>query len=353
MPVVGVLLLLIAISATPLGAVTQPDKPHDILLQMPDPPKPKWAITDPPPAGQPVMAQGSSPLRMVVDHCVLMDGNLNMDKGPADGLEVVVCMRDGKAHEALARVDLSGNQGRYIKYACIVALKLSDGMTTNQDSGVPARGTPVRLRVYWHDEDEGAWKVIDASCLVRDRDMDKAYPPLPFLYTGSRSISVVESGPDGQPVRRERFMLDNTRSIAVAYDEADALLASPFPGAREDGRFEANSALTPPVGAKLVISIEHAQLPLELVVDAKGGISEHGVLLDDAKLTARLAAVFAGLPSDGLRAFSLQVARSTDDHAVVELRHHALALAAAAKVWAVPVFVLPADDPAHAGATPP
>jgi hypothetical protein len=235
------------------------------------------------------------------------------------------------------RTEFAGIQGRYLKFACISALGLKDGTVANEFSGVPARGTPVRMRLYWHDDD--AWKCIDASCLIRDRDMDRGYPPLPFVYTGSRSIAGLQNGPNGTPVKVNRFMLEDTRSIAVVFDEPDALIASPFPGTRENARFEANSSLTPPVGTKLVLSIERAVLPLTLSANEHGALSYQGKPLAAGELVKLLAATYpVVMPPGSLRALDIQLPQSTEHDVDVNLRTQILAAAAAAKAWVVPVF---------------
>jgi hypothetical protein len=322
--------------AATCGAVEYPNKAHDPLMLLPVLASTPWTPCSAPPEGQPIMAD-SHALRSVAGKVVLLDTVLNMDKGPEDGMEVLACMEDGKTHEALVRTEFAGIQGRYLKFACISALALKDGTGANEFSGVPARGTPVRMRIYWHDDD--TWKCIDASCLIRDRDMDRGYPPLPFVYTGSRSIAGLQNDPSGKPVKVNRFMLEDTRSIAVVFDEPDALIASPFPGTKENARFEANSSLTPPVGTKLVLAIERAQLPLTLIADEHGALSYQGKPLPDAELVKLLGATYPPvMPPDSLRAVDIQLPPTTEHEVDVNLRTQILAAAALAKAWVVPVF---------------
>jgi hypothetical protein len=341
----ALVLAIIAALGAPCAAVVHPDPATDPLLLLPKLPKPKWRDSGPPPAGDGVMSN-SGALRMVRDQAVLMDGFLNMDKGPADGMEVVACMRDGKCHEALVRVDLGGTDGRFVKFACIAALKLPDGQPSGQGSGTPARGTPVRVLVYWKDDD-GKWHVIDASSLIRDRDLDQnqregGYPPLPFVYTGSRTAKVLEARPDGSTVERDHFMLDSTRSLVVAFDEADALLESPFPGARENARFEANSSITPPVGAKVVLALEPATLPLTLLSNDAGELRQTatGPKLEDEQLQALLASSYSMANPELLRAVGIAIPRYADTKVDRQLRSRILAVAAKAKAWVVPIFEL-------------
>jgi hypothetical protein len=333
------LIVLLAGAATVAPAVVQPDSQHDPLLAMPAPPKAAWVAAPELKLGDQVVPG----VRMQRGERVTLDCVLNMDKGPADGLEVLACLRDGKTHEAVLRVDATLD-GKWIKFACIAALGLPEGgQPTAEGSGEPARGVPVRVRALWQDDD-GSKKIVDASCLIRDRDMDKAYPPLPWVYTGSRMMRVEEVGPDGKKRAHEMFMLDNTRSVAVTYDEPDALLASPFPGAREDGRFEVNSALAPPPGAKVELLIEAAELPLTFDEDERGTLKLGDEVLDDEHLRAQLAKAFpADTPPDRLRAVGVRVARAVERQVDVAVRGRILAAGGAAKVWVVPVFILAGD----------
>ena len=265
--------------------------------------------------------------------CVVLDGVLNVDQGPTDGLEVLASLKDGKNHESLIRLETT--LGQLVKAACIAALGLGDGQPTDEGSCLPARGTPVMLTVRW--QSEGATVAVAASSLVRDRVMDRPYPALAWTYTGSRFERVFQNGPDGKPVGRDVFMLDATRSIAVNFDEPDALIASPFPGAQVDVRFETNSAICPPAGTPVQLVIEKAGLPIDLILAADGSLSDGTTTLDDAALTARLA----GLAERPLRVVTVQVDKSVARTRDVAARARIIAAAGAAKTWLVPVFVLP------------
>jgi hypothetical protein len=196
----------------------------------------------------------------------------------------------------------------------------------------------VSLTVLWKDED-GAWRWSDAACLVRDRRTDRPYPPLPWVWTGSRMLLVSESGPDGKVVRRERFMLDSTRSLAVNFDEPDALLASPFPNANEDARFEVNTAIAPPARTKVWLSLKPAETVLQLRLTPDGQLAGEGPVLDDQALAAVLAGAFGGAATPAHRAVFVRTANGVGDDQVVATRARVLAAAAAAKAWTVPLFV--------------
>ena len=277
-------------------------------------------------------------IRRVRDHHVALDGTMIIDRGPVDGLEVLACLKDGKTHEALLRLDTT--HGQLIKAACIEALGLEhDGQPAEEGSGFPARGTPVRLEIRWTGED-GIAVGIDASSMVRDRITDRPYPALPYVYTGSRFQTIRGTDPQGQPITRQQFMLDTTRSVAVNFDEPDALFASPFPGANVDQRFEVYSAICPPAGTHAQLVISRCVLPLELSEDANGNLMHHGGVLDDAAVISVMQDIYGVGKAPGLYAVGIRVTAAIERTHDQATRARILRLAAAAGVWVVPVFVL-------------
>jgi hypothetical protein len=326
--------LLLTAAAAHAGEAADP------LLALPTLPKPTaGAIAAP--AELKALAPG---VFAVTGERVVLAGSVIFDQGPVDGLEVFACLQNGKTHESVVRLTAAG--GPVVKAAFIAGLGLADGVPAPESSGMPARGTPLRVVAQWQDPDHaGAWLAVDASCLVRDRVNDQPYPPLPFVYTGSRFLTVEETDPNGKPVKRDRFMLDSTKSVVDIVDEADALLASPFAGAGYDKHFEVNSALCPPPGTALRLVFEKAELPLTLAMLPDGQLrlpNADSAVLGDAELGALLAKHFAVAATPPLRALAVVVAGSTDRAKDVAARSRILALAAAAKAWVMPVFTLSA-----------
>jgi hypothetical protein len=279
---------------------------------------------------------------IIPDQKVVLEGLSIFDKGPTDGLEVLVCLKGGKNHEAFAWLK-TGN-GEVVKTAFIAALDLTDGQVSEEESGFPARGTPLRVMVRWQPDvvlDPDRWVEINASVLVRDRDTDRAYPPLPWVYTGSQIRTIPEINADGETVQVERFMLDTTKSVAVNFDEPDALCASPFPLAALDRSFEVNSAISPQAESTVVFTFARTELPLTLRSDATGALYAGTDLLDDAALQAQLQAAYA----DGadLHGVGIAVDPSTDRNVDKAVRLRVMEAAAAAGVWAVPIFMLIAE----------
>ncbi len=275
---------------------------------------------------------------------VVLSGSVIIDQGPADGLEVFACLQNGKTHESVVR--LSAETGPVVKAAFITFLGgiLSDGIGSPEDSGLPARGTPLSVTMRWIDPDKpGSWLSTEASCLVRDRVNDKPYPPLPFIYTGSRFMTVEETGPGGQARKIERFMLDSTKSVVDIYDEGDALLASPFPGSGYDKHFEVNSGLCPPVGTPIQLAFQRCELPLTLVESPTGDLrragQEGGGPLTDEALVALLSAAYGAAAAPGVRALGVVVGGATERAKDVATRLRLLKLAVEAKAWVAPVFI--------------
>lgn len=326
-------LLLIALG---LRALTAGDAPYP-LLALPELPRAKpVAITAPTPLKE--FAPG---VLVAIGESVALTGTIIIDQGPVDGMEVLACLATGKTHESLVRLDAAN--GQLVKAAFIAALGVNDGVTAPEATGHPGRGTPLSVVIEWESLDApGTWKAIDASCLIRDRLTDKGYPALPFTYTGSRFLVVDETAPDGRPVKQERFMLDNTKTVVGIVDEPDALIASPSPGAGFDKHFEAFSAICPPAGTKARLVFRKTTLPLTLSLDASGGLLHGGTALDDAALDALLASHYGPAATPTLRAVAVVVAASTPRDQDVVARTRILASAARAKAWVVPVYQLAA-----------
>lgn len=266
------------------------------------------------------------------------------DQGPVDGLEVLLSLDGGKSHESFAQLPTAN--GELVKTAFIVGLGLHvDGVPAPEASAVPARGVPLRVRAYWRPDpllEPDRWVRRDASTLVRDRYTDRAYPPLPYVYTGSHVEEVEQMMPSGDVRRVRRFMLSVTRSVAVNYDEPDALLASPFPLAARDDLFEVNSRSAPLPDTEVLFSFERAELPLTLHLGAEGRLEHGGGPLEDAMLDDLLSTHFA---EPELHAVAVTVARDAPREWDVAARLRIMERAAAAGVWCVPVFVL--EEPAR------
>jgi hypothetical protein len=293
---------------------------EDSLAGLPQAPTPMPIAIAGPTVGEKQLAPG---IAFTLDRCVVYSGTIALDQGPSDGLEKLACLRFGKVAESLIRLD--AEDGVAAKAACIAALGLRDGTPAEESvQGVPGRGMMVSLMVEWADEG-GTWWRLDASCLVRDRLSDRAYPPLPWVYTGSGFVSNGE---------REVFLLDACGTLAAIYDEDAALLASPFPDPGRDDRYEVNSALVPSVGTPVRLVLARAEPGMRLWSDPKGDLSAEpgGSVLDEAGLDALLA------PISGSHIVQIMgqadAVRSND----VRQRQRILAAAGRCGRWITPLF---------------
>jgi hypothetical protein len=281
---------------------------------------------------------------VIMGQAVALTGTLIIDQGPVDGLEVLACLATGKTHESLIRLDAAS--GQLVKAACIAALGLTDGIPAPEGTGFPARGTPLQVILEWELLDTpGSWKSVDASEMIRDRLTDQPYAAVPFIYTGSRFLVIDEVAPDGRPVKQERFMLDNTKSVINLVDEPDALLASPSPGAGFDKHFEVYSRICPPTKSKVRIILRKTTLPLTLAMDAGGVLLHNGQPLDDAALQHVLNQYYGAAAQPALRAVAIAVHPNTPREHDQAARDRILRLAAAAPCWVIPVYVLSAQQP--------
>lgn len=273
-----------------------------------------------PTTGEQRLAAG---IEFTLDRWVVFTGSIALDQGPADGLEKLACLRFGKVAESLIRLD--AEDGVAVKTACIAAFGVTDGTPAEESlKGIPGRGTPMSLTVEWADE-AGAWHRVAASSLVRDRIIDRAYPPLPWVYTGS---AFVRNG------GRDVFLLDASGTLAAIYDEDPALLASPFPDPGRDDRHEVNSALVPPAGTLVRLVLAPCPPLPRLWSDGAGALrsAADGPALDDAGLDAVIAtitghAVQVAVPASAAR---------TDD---VGQRERIHAAAGRAGRWITPLFI--------------
>ncbi len=349
------LILVLALAATTAGMLPRAsghEGPASLGLtaDLPTLPRPRWSTVPGPPEAREMVPGGAVAIAPGVDGRsgrVVLHGTTLADQGPVDGLEVQICLEGGKTHEALFRVDTAN--GTLVKAAFIAALGVTDGLGSAEDSGMPARGVPLAVNVFWLDAVSKEWRTTPLSTLVRDRRTDRPMPALPYIYTGSRMLTTQAIGADGQPVKRERFMLDVTKSVAVNYDEPDALIASPFPESGEDIRWETNSALAPAIGTRVQIAFERVALPLAFDLGEDGSLAREGQTLDDAALDRLLAESYGESAKPALRAVEVRVRPDAGRDKDVAARVRLLKAAARAKAWVVPVFVptAPARVPAR------
>ncbi|TVR11807.1 MAG: hypothetical protein EA401_10320 [Planctomycetota bacterium] len=283
-------------------------------------------------------------IEMKMGEAVRLHAQSIFDSGPDDGLEVMFCLQGGKNHEAIGWIPTTNAQ--MVKSAFILALDLEDGVGSYEDSGIPVRGTPVQMLIRWQPDrllDPDRWVEVDASQMVRSRGTDHAYPPVPYMYTGSRIYRTMGTNREGKPVELERFMLEVTKSVAVNYDEPDALLGSPFPTAARDVLFEMNSAIAPPPRTPMLVYFRRVELPLTLRSDAENGLWYKDEKVDDEALQQLLQRYYGGETPPNQYAVALARPKDVPREEDLPLRERLLEAAVAAEVWVVPVFTLIRD----------
>ena len=280
-------------------------------------------------------------LYIVKQKRIILNALIVFYQGPQDGLEAVACMVGGKSHESMMVLECP--KGALIKSLFIANLGLlEDGEGSPQDSGIPVRGFPVRVLLRWRPDpvlEPDQWVERDVSTLVRDRVANQAYPPLPYMYTGSRFLTQTVADPEGGEREQKLFMLDNTKTLLTNYDEPDALLGSPFPLAQFDLYFEVNSADCPSEDTKVELHFAPATLPLTISMDKDGVLKHADKALDEAAVEALLKQHYSSLKLTDLRAIGIQVEAGTARDKDVAMREWMLKRAVKAGVWAVPVFI--------------
>jgi hypothetical protein len=279
-----------------------------------------------------------------LDKAVEVHGKSVFQSGPADGLEVLLALQGGKNHEAFAWTP-TGN-AELLKTAFLLALALEDGQVADEERGVPARGTPLRVVVRWQPDVlmfPDRWVEVDASELVFNRGFNRGYPALPYIYTGSHLQMIPVHGDDGKVARKEHFMLNNSKSIAVNYDEPDALLASPFPEAGRDMMFEVYGRIAPRAGTKVQFAFSRAELPLTLTANESGELSLTGqdTVLEVDAIASLLRKHYHRDAKPELFAVAVQVPPQAPRALDEGLRIRLLKAAVQAESWVVPVFTLP------------
>lgn len=271
---------------------------------------------------------------IIRDRAVVLGGTRWVDSGPDEGLAIVAALTSGRLHETLVR--LASDDAELLKSAFILAFGWSDGDCNDALHDLPPRGVAARVEWEWRDED-GAVRRIDASCLVRDRTSDRAFPPLPFIYTGSRVGEQRLRERDGSERMVPSFKLAEHRSLIALFDEHDALLSTPLPFLANDLHLEVNTGLAPPGHSSGRFVITPATLSLVLRAGDDGTLRANADALDDATLTALLAEHYGGGDPRLLRAVGIQAtaARGRDrEHTARVLR-----CAVAARAWVLPVFL--------------
>lgn len=278
----------------------------------------------------------ASGVGIIRDRAVVLTGKRWVDSGPDEGLAIIACLTSGRLHESLIRLD--SDDAALLKSAFILAFGWTDGATNDPLHGLPPRGVPVRVEWEWPD-DAGVTRRINISCLVRDRTTDRAFPPLPFIYTGSRVGEQRLRERDGSERMVPSFKLAEHRSLCALFDEHDALLSTPLPFITNDLHLEVNTKLAPLGRTTGRLIVTPVMLPLVLWADAAGVLRStvDGAALDDQSLVALLEGTYRNDDPALMRAVGIRSSATRADDPVVTTR--LLRCAISARSWVLPVFI--------------
>jgi hypothetical protein len=94
----------------------------DPLTLLPVLPRSEPAVVEGSPAAGDGLVTLAPGIRIHPGRMVVLDATVQMDQGPADGLEVIACLRNGKTHETLLRLDTDA--AAVVKAAVLAALGL-------------------------------------------------------------------------------------------------------------------------------------------------------------------------------------------------------------------------------------
>jgi hypothetical protein len=278
-------------------------------------------------------------IRLAAPAQVSLNGWLVRNSGPdGHGLEILVCLSGGRTHESM--VCTNSGDALLIKQAFLAAFAWPDGQGANEASLQPVRGVPVTVEIAWRDR-QGLRRALPASCAVRDHVTGRAFPPLPYIYTGSRLVPTMMSTPDGGTIPVTSFLLAESRTLVANNDDGGELIGSPLPQDADQMRYEVAPGVLPPPDTPVELVFGRAELPLTLHRTAEGGLADTGgVTLDDAALAERLRVAFASASPTTLRAVAIAVSPSVSRAGDATIAGRLFAAAVQARVWCLPIFTL-------------
>ena len=237
---------------------------------------------------------------------------------PEPELELLITLAGGNNHEALFRLELE--DAALAAASCQFLAPLEPGRPALEASGVPAIGTPMRIEVFARLDpllEPDQWRRVDASCLLIDVATQRAFPPLPFIYTGSETVTIQRER-DGKTETIRYFSLANgRRGWAHVFDDPSGLMASPLPLAGDDTATDVAPATRLAPGLPVVIRLTVAELPMTIEADADGNL-----MVTDADLVTRIQNTFAQANKDTLRAIAVAVPADIGPTGLVAAREH-------------------------------
>ena len=303
----------------------------DLQAQLPPPPTRDWQETGAPFSGK-ALAPGLELVK--ADQLALHLQGFALPP-PKPELELLVTLAGGNNHESLFRLELE--DAALAAAACQFLAALPAGRPAQEASTVPAVGTPMQLDVVVQRDpllEPGKWETIPASSLLQDVATKRQFPALPFIFTGSQTVTI-ERELDGKIETVRYFGLaSGRRGWAHVYDDPDGLLASPLPLAGDDTATVPAPAVLLPAGLPVTLVLTMAELPLRIESSADGILAQ-----SQEQLVEAIQQAFAKAGGDTLRAAAVAVPNDVTDSGLIAARRAFLEAAVAAQVWVVPVFV--------------
>lgn len=254
---------------------------------------------------------------------------------PEPELELLVTLAGGNNHESLFRLELE--DAALAAASCQFLAPLEPGRPTLEASAIPAIGTPMRIEVLVQPDpllEPGVWQRIDASCLLIDVATQRPFPSLPFVYTGSETVTIERMRNGEKETIRYFSLAAGRRGWAHVFDDPSGLMASPLPLAGDDTATDVAPAVRLPPGLPVTLRLTIADLPLTLAADAEGTL-----VTDASDLVPAIQDAFAQAGKDTLRAIAVAVPPAITNTGLVTARESVMRAAVDAQVWAVPVFV--------------
>jgi hypothetical protein len=171
-----------------------------------------------------------------IKQTVSFPGAINMAEGH---VEYALVHSRGKVHESVLRTEVEPFQIHLAKL--LISQPEKSAIVPNQKDPRELRGPAVVIWVTW--KDGGAEKRVRIEELVFNLLTKSRMSRGQWIYGGSRVIDGV-------------FLAQRDGSIFSIIADPDALVNNPRPGRHDDEIWTVHTALTPPVGTAVEITIE-------------------------------------------------------------------------------------------------
>ena len=175
---------------------------------------------------------------------VSMPGRVNMQSG---AVELLACARYGKTHESVFAMDAEP----YHIQVGLLLLGLEQTRKPLRFQGDPAQptGDSVIVTVAWTDS-AGKHVEVRGEDAVMDMRTHRPMPHTPWVFVGSRIHDGV-------------FDAQVEGNIVTTYHDPATIIDNPLDGGADDTVYVVNTALVPPVGTPVTLTLRPAGPPPE------------------------------------------------------------------------------------------